>query len=109
MSRKTRSGVRSPMRLTASKPLPHSATTSTSAWEARYSRSRARAGASSSTTTVRRVRSVEVGIGGVPVAIRREEVQDDPEAGRLREDLEARAVLVERFDAPAHVLESHAF
>src|ERR1700674_2069673 len=54
ISKNSRSGFNSFAAFTASSPLVHSATTRTSPWCSRYSRTSARAGASSSTiTTVR--------------------------------------------------------
>src|SRR5215472_7874455 len=53
-SRKTKSGLSSPIAFTASKPLPHSATTSAPPASQAYSRRSWRASSSSSTITVRR-------------------------------------------------------
>src|SRR5688572_7568820 len=53
-SRNSRSGESSVTAFTASNPLPHSATSSTSAYFVRYSRTTARASGSSSTTTTRK-------------------------------------------------------
>src|SRR5262249_25241137 len=91
------------MARTASKPFPHSATISTSACAARYSRSSARAGASSSTITTRRRASL---IGASRAVLGRRQREDDAEALGLAEDVDARRARVQGLETLADVLEA---